>query len=136
MNNDLHILVCAVTMNCAAVILVLRVFYIFCFPHDKQWSLHLLFHLNFERTLWEVDRVAIIMRKLRICGVTKPVRNLGMHFQVAPNSLFSVLIFRDSEQNFTYKNITLLCVYIRWGQWGCVTPLFDNNLYVIKIPYV
>lgn len=58
------------------------------------------------------------MRKLRICGVTKPVRNLGMHFQVAPNSLFSVLYFRDSEQNFTYKNkyITLLCVYIRWEQ--------------------
>lgn len=82
-------------------------------------------------------RTATIMKRMRMCGVTKPVRNLGMHFHIVSDSLFSSYSL-GSQNNSSCINVginTLTCKYSVETLRTC-DALFYYNLFATKIPYV
>lgn len=82
-------------------------------------------------------RTATIMKRMRMCGVTKPVRNLGMYFHIVSNSLlFSYSL--ESQNNSSCINVginTLVCIY-RVKTVRTCDALFYYDLFATKIPYV
>lgn len=67
--------------------------------------------------------------KIRICGVTKPVRNFGTYFHTVSNNLFIFLLFRKSEQYlmYKYKYNTFTCVYRVERVRTCDSPFYHNT---------
>ena len=137
MNNDLHNLVHAVSMNCRNMTLLLSFLY-FRFPlHGKQGSLWLLFHLKFKKTLWETEQ--LLIQENWWSGFTKPGRNLGMQFHIASNSCFfffsSSILYTVKAMFYAQTYYTCMCVLMVGTVRMCHPPFIISYL-ATKIPFV
>lgn len=136
MNNDLHNLVLAVSMNCRDMILLLSFLYFIFLLRGKQGSLWLLFHLNFKKTLWETEQ--LLIWENWSSGFKKPGRNLGMQFHIASNSFFffsSSILYTVKTMFYAQIYYTCMCVLKVGTVRMCHSPFIISYL-ATKIPYV